>query len=53
MLTFRHEISPARKSGAVICGVDEAGLRSLAGPVAACAAILPLAGISTRPLGVL
>jgi hypothetical protein len=27
MPTFRYEISLGRKSGAVICGVDEAGLR--------------------------
>jgi hypothetical protein len=32
---FRYEISLGRKSGAVICGVDEAGLRSLAEPVVA------------------
>jgi ribonuclease HII len=37
----------------VICGVDEAGLRSLAGPAVACAAILPLNGLSTRLLGAL
>jgi hypothetical protein len=36
-----------------LCGVDEAGLRSLAGPVVACAAILPLTGFSTRLLGAL
>ena len=53
MPTFRYEISLARKSGAVICGIDEAGLRSLAGSVVACAAILPLAGTSTRLLGAL
>ena len=53
MPTFRHEISLGRKSGAVICGVGEAGLRSLAGPVVACAAILPLGGLSTRLLGAL
>lgn len=53
MPTFRHEIQLGRKSGAVICGVDEAGRGPLAGPVVACAAILPLAGISTRLLGAL
>jgi len=53
MPTFRYEISLGRKSGAVICGVDEAGRGPLAGPVVACAAILPLAGISTRLLGAL
>jgi ribonuclease HII len=35
----------------VICGVDEAGRGPLAGPVVACAAILPLAGLLTRLLG--
>jgi ribonuclease HII len=53
MPTFRYEISLGRKSGAVICGVDEAGRGPLAGPVVACAAILPLDGISTRLLGAL
>jgi ribonuclease HII len=53
MPSFRYEISLGRKSGAVICGVDEAGLRSLAGPVVAYAAILPLEGVSTRLLGAL
>src|SRR5688500_19769631 len=53
MPTFRYEISLGRKSGAVICGVDEAGRGPLAGPVVACAAILPLKGISTRLLGAL
>ena len=53
MPTFRYEVSLGRKSGAVICGVDEAGLRSLAGRVVACAAILPLTGLSTRLLGAL
>ena len=53
MPTFRYEISLGRKSGAVICGVDEAGRGPLAGPVVACAAILPLAGLSTRLLGAL
>jgi ribonuclease HII len=53
MPTFRYEIALGRKSGAVICGVDEAGRGPLAGPVVACAAILPLAGLSTRLLGAL
>ena len=53
MPTFRHEIALGRKTGAVICGVDEAGRGPLAGPVVACAAILPLAGLSTRLLGAL
>jgi len=53
MPTFRYEISLGRKSGAVICGVDEAGRGPLAGPVVACAAILPLEGLSTRLLGAL
>jgi ribonuclease HII len=35
----------------VICGVDETGLRSLAEPVVACAAIPRWARISTRLLG--
>jgi len=51
MPTFRYEIALGRKSGAVICGVDEAGRGPLAGPVVACAAILPLKGVSTRLLG--
>ena len=53
MPSFRHEISLGRKSGAVICGVDEVGRGPLAGPVVACAAILPLDGLSTRLLGAL
>src|SRR5262249_23574937 len=53
MPPFRHENALGRKSGAVICGVDEAGRGPLAGPVVACAAILPLTGISTRLLGAL
>ena len=53
MPTFRHENRLGRKTGAVICGVDEAGRGPLAGPVVACAAILPLSGISTRLLGAL
>ena len=53
MPTFRHENALGRKEGAVICGVDEAGRGPLAGPVVACAAILPLSNISTRLLGAL
>lgn len=53
MPSFRYEISLGRRSGAVICGVDEAGRGPLAGPVVACAAILPLDGVSTRLLGAL
>jgi ribonuclease HII len=53
MPTFRYENTLGRKSGAVICGVDEAGRGPLAGPVVACAAILPLSGLSTRLLGAL
>ena len=53
MPTFRHENALGRKSGAVICGVDEVGRGPLAGPVVACAAILPLSGVSTRLLGAL
>ena len=53
MPTFRHENRLGRKTGAVICGVDEAGRGPLAGPVVACAAILPVEGISTRLLGAL
>jgi len=53
MPSFRYENSLGRKSGAVICGVDEAGRGPLAGPVVACAAILPLEGVSTRLLGAL
>jgi len=40
MPTFRYEISLGRKSGAVICGVDEAGRGPWAGPVSAGAVIL-------------
>ncbi len=53
MPSFRHEISLGRRSGAVICGVDEVGRGPLAGPVLACAAILPPDGLSTRLLGAL
>ena len=53
MPSFRTEISLGRKSGVVICGIDEAGRGPLAGPVFACAAILPLEGVSTRLLGAL
>lgn len=53
MPTFRHEIALGRNAGAVICGVDEVGRGPLAGPVVACAAILPLSGVSARLLGAL
>ncbi|HVT51458.1 MAG TPA: ribonuclease HII [Dongiaceae bacterium] len=38
---WKHEIAAGIKEGVVVCGVDEVGRGPLAGPVVACAVILP------------
>jgi ribonuclease HII len=38
---WKHEIAAGIKEGVVVCGVDEVGRGPLAGPVVACAVVLP------------
>jgi ribonuclease HII len=38
---WRHEIAAGIKNGVIVCGVDEVGRGPLAGPVVACAVVLP------------
>jgi ribonuclease HII len=38
---WKHEIAAGLKDGVVVCGVDEVGRGPLAGPVVACAVVLP------------
>ena len=38
---WKHEIAAGIKDGVVVCGVDEVGRGPLAGPVVACAVVLP------------
>jgi ribonuclease HII len=40
--TWKHEIEAGIKNGVLVCGVDEVGRGPLAGPVVACAVILPV-----------
>ena len=42
MPNWKHEIEAGIKNGVVVCGVDEVGRGPLAGPVVACAVILPV-----------
>jgi ribonuclease HII len=39
---WKHEIEAGIKNGVLVCGVDEVGRGPLAGPVVACAVVLPL-----------
>jgi ribonuclease HII len=39
---WKHEIEAGIKNGVVVCGVDEVGRGPLAGPVVACAVVLPV-----------
>jgi ribonuclease HII len=39
---WKHEIEAGIKNGVLVCGVDEVGRGPLAGPVVACAVILPV-----------
>jgi ribonuclease HII len=39
---WKHEIEAGIKDGVLVCGVDEVGRGPLAGPVVACAVVLPL-----------
>ena len=43
---WKHEIAAGIKEGVVVCGVDEVGRGPLAGPVVACAVVLPTEGLS-------
>jgi ribonuclease HII len=43
---WKHEIAAGIKDGVVVCGVDEVGRGPLAGPVVACAVVLPPEGLS-------
>jgi ribonuclease HII len=38
---WKHEIAAGIKEGVIVCGVDEVGRGPLAGPVVACAVVLP------------
>lgn len=49
--TFEYEIAAGRNDGLIVCGIDEVGRGPLAGPVMACAVILP-ANISLLPAGI-
>ncbi len=42
MPNWKHEIEAGIKNGVLVCGVDEVGRGPLAGPVVACAVILPV-----------
>lgn len=43
---WKHEIAAGVKEGVIVCGVDEVGRGPLAGPVVACAVVLPQEGLS-------
>ena len=42
MPNWKHEIEAGIKNGVIVCGVDEVGRGPLAGPVVACAVVLPV-----------
>ena len=42
MPNWKHEIEAGIKDGVIVCGVDEVGRGPLAGPVVACAVVLPV-----------
>lgn len=48
MPDYSFENAAGRLTGAVICGVDEVGRGPLAGPVIACAAIIPAEGFPPK-----